>query len=352
MAENQRSKVTLRDIATETGYSVNAVSRALRGLNDIGPAASQRIREAADRLGYVGNLSARALRSGRTWSISLLVPSMTNPYFSVMTDLIQVQARHRGYSLSVMCIRDDPVMAMQCAEQAIARCADGVLLFPIHGCEAVLQRLFDAGMPCVQLSASVSDTLSDSVVIDDEEGGRLAALALADAGCRKVCFMSASGLTVSVDPRRNGFLRGCRQAGYAPEAVVCRDYDEWYFTVTEEQRWRGLMTEELLRLRSTGVDGLFAFCDMEAYRVLNLLEDSDELSPKDFCVVGFDNMSAYLNLMKSVCTVDGGQEEIAEVGMECLLRRIEGDDRPPVHHPCAVRLIPGKTAAPVTHRNR
>ena len=134
MAENQKSKITLRDIAAETGYSVNAVSRALRGLNDIGPAASQRIREAAVRLGYVGNQSARALRSGRSWNIALLIPSVTNPYFSVMTDLIQVQAGRRGYSLSVMCIRDDPVIAMQCAEQAIARCVDGVLLFPILGC--------------------------------------------------------------------------------------------------------------------------------------------------------------------------------------------------------------------------
>ena len=206
-------------------------------------------------------------------------------------------------------------------------------------------------MPCVQLSASVSDTLGDSIVIDDEEGGRLAALALADAGCRKVCFMSTSRFTVSVPARRNGFLCGCRQAGYAPEDVLCRDYVEWYFTVTDEHCWRSLMTEELLRLRSVGVDGLFAFCDMEAYRVLNLLEDSNELSPKDFRVVGFDNMSAYLNLMKSVCTVDGGQGEIAEVGIERLIRRIEGDAQPPVHHRCAVRLIPGKTAAPVTHRN-
>jgi len=101
-------RVTLQDIAKKTGYSLTAVSRALRNMSDIGPEATSYIQQTAKEMGYVANQTAVALRYGRTNIITVIVVNLTNPYFSIITNLIQLAAHEMGYSLIIVCSRDDP----------------------------------------------------------------------------------------------------------------------------------------------------------------------------------------------------------------------------------------------------
>ena len=329
MAEKKPgARVTLRDVAAEAGYSVNAVSRALRGMKDIGPQATERIREAAERLGYVGDPAARALRSGRSDTIALLVPTLTNPYFSVMSDLIQLEAQRRGFSLIVLCTREEADLALRCAAQAIARRVDRVLFFPVSGCRPALERLSEARVPCVQLASSVAPELSDSVIIDDDRGGRLAAEHLLSHGRRKLCFLSASGLNLSVAGRGAGFRNACVEAGLPEDRCGSVSMTDWYFTITDSAAWRARMTTELLALREAGFDGLFSFCDVEAFRIHNVLQDSSLFAPGCMGLIGFDDLGGWMNLMKPMCSIDSGEREIASLGTAALIERIEGSVEP------------------------
>ena len=100
-------KVTLSDIAHETGYSVNTVSHALHDKSDISEETKEIIRQTAKNLGYIGNSSARSLRSGKSKSIAFIVSDISNPYFSIRIKEIENWLRGTGYTVFVLNTDED-----------------------------------------------------------------------------------------------------------------------------------------------------------------------------------------------------------------------------------------------------
>ena len=332
---NGGRRVTLQDIARRTGYSITAVSRALRGMSDIGPDATERIKQVAQEMGYVANQTAVALRYGRTHIITLILVNITNPFFSIMTDLIQIAAQKAGYSLMILCSRDDPELELQQVDQAIARCVDGVLIFPTRQSGPAIERLRSAHMPFVLLSNCLAPDTADSVVCNDEAGAYLATRHLIEAGRSKLAYLASSDIALSHAPRMEGFLRACREAGLPQGAYL-------HLTVPSLSRpspWRSELEGELRKLKSNGFDGLFLYCDIEAWRVMSVLAQCEVLHPEDFGIVSFDNIDGALASPTPLCSVDCGLAEMAGRSVELLLSRLEGAQHPPQTITCPVSIV-------------
>ncbi len=332
-------RVTLQDIAAETGYSVNTVSRALRGKSDISPATIKYIRRTADRMGYSVNQIASSLRSGRTHIFAVILGGMTNPFYGIMADTIQNAAREKGYSLMIMCSREDPGIEMDLVEQAISRCVDGVLLFPTSGSGPTIERLKAARMPFVLMSRYLEGCGADAVVADEEEGGYLAARHLIDTGHRKLCFISSGTVVYSVDKRLRGFHRACDEMGIP---VTDRSVFVSSSNITghrESAAWQALLVEKLKSLKNAGFDGLFVFCDVEAWHTLSAMQRSGTIGRDDFGIVGFDNLEGFLSFPIPLCSIDCNFEFMARAGVKILRSRIHGDTQPPVRMVCPVSMV-------------
>ena len=330
-------RVTLQDIADRTGYSLTAVSRALRNMSDIGPEATSYIQQTAREMGYVANQTAVALRYGRTNIITVIVVNLTNPYFSIITNLIQLAAHEMGYSLIIVCSRDDPDLEQQLIEQAIARRSDGVLLFPSRASGKSIEMLQNAHIPFVLLASTFPPYKTDSVIIDDEQGGYIAGMHLIDAGCKNVAFLATSQEAPSYAPRCKGFLRACDEGGIVPE-------NRHMHTFIYDEKLPGHNKSDNLALllsglKQQGVDGLFVFCDVEAWRIMASLKQSDQLNTDDFRIVGFDNIDSALLSPIPLCSVDCSFDKMARKSIELLRDRIQGDDQPPQTVVCPVRLV-------------
>lgn len=330
-------RVTLQDIAKKTGYSLTAVSRALRNMSDIGPEATSHIQQTAKEMGYVANQTAVALRYGRTNIITVIVVNLTNPYFSIITNLIQLAAHEMGYSLVIVCSRDDPNLEKQLIEQAIARRSDGVLLFPSQGSGKSIEMLQAAHVPFVLLSSTLPPYQTDSVIIDDEQGGYIAGMHLIESGCKKVAFLATSNSAPSYAPRCKGFLRACDKADIAPDGRLL--YTFAYEDVNSDPANPNSLSVMLPRLKQEGVDGLFVFCDIEAWRIMASLQHSSQLNIDDFKIVSFDNIDSALTSPIPLCSVDCGLEYLARRSIELLRDRIQGDDQPPQTIVCPVELV-------------
>ena len=334
---NGGKRVTLLDISKRTGYSLTAVSRALRNMSDIGPEATSHIQQVAKEMGYVANQTAVALRYGRTNIITVIVVNLTNPYFSIITNLIQLAAYNMGYSLVIVCSRDDPGLEQQLVEQAIARRSDGVLIFPSHSSGKSIEMLENAHIPFVLLSSMLPPYQTDSVIIDDEQGGYIAGMHLVEAGCRNVAFLATSNSAPSYAPRCKGFLRACDEAGINTE-------NRHLFTVNYEENLsdqnKGISLNVLLpKLKHEGIEGLFVFCDVEAWRLMAFLQRSGQFSINDFKIVSFDNIDSTLLSPIPLCSVDCSLEYMAQRSIELLRSRIQGNDRPPQTIICPVKMI-------------
>src|SRR5882757_1934231 len=136
---------TLVDIARETNTSVSTVSRVLSGgamANRISKETRERVKHAADRLGYRPNLLARSLRTRKTHTIALLVSDIANPFFGQIGSLIERALAPRGYSLMLCNTAEDADKEGAYLRMVTAKGIDGLILVPLlHTREALLKHI-------------------------------------------------------------------------------------------------------------------------------------------------------------------------------------------------------------------
>ncbi len=306
-------RVTLHDLAQRTGYTVNTVSRALKDKSDISQATREYIQSVANEMGYIRNVMASSLRSGRTKTLGVILGGMSNPYYGVMADAIQNAATEHGYSLLIQCSRDNPDLELQAAEAAISRQADGVLLFPSNQAQRTIDRMRAVGMPFILMARQPGPGMADSVLCNEELGAYLATRHLIDAGRRKLAFLSSFDVNFSSPHRKSGFERACAESSVECFSAICSGNDDIF--------------RQLLTWKEQGVDGLFVFCDVEAWNVIKLLQEHG-IAPQTMGITGFDNIQGTLPFPSPLCSIDYNLEGMAQTGIDLLRKRIHGDDSP------------------------
>lgn len=313
MGKQACRRTTLADIAGATGYSINTISHALKDKPDIAPATRKKIQQVAREMGYVKNEAALSLRSGKSKTLGVIVGGMYNPFYAWMTDEIQDAASEAGYTLLIFCSRDQQETEEKVLEAAISRQVDGVLLFPCHGSEKSIARLKAVGIPYVLMSRCLEPGQDDCVVCNEELGGYLATRHLLESG-RLPAFLGSHEVLYSSEQRFRGFLRACLESGI-PESdcrhAVCSDNEQ--------------LMHQVLEWKRQGVNGLFMFCDLEAWNMTVLMHQHGLQIPDDFALVGFDNIQECWKLPSPLCTIGWDGSAMVKQALEILHRRICGE---------------------------
>lgn len=318
MGKDPNRPVTLQDIAKATGYTINTVSRALKDKDDISRETCAYIQRVAREMGYVRNYLASSLRSGRTKTLAMIAGSMMNPFYAILMDLIQREAVQYGYSLFILCSQDDPDTELKAVQMALSRQVDGILITPCSFESPALSLLRESRIPFVLLSRFQEGSLDDCVYCNDEEGGYLAARHLIETGHRKVAMLSHRQVVFSSRKRFTGFRQACLDAGIPEEDIgyAClQDPDE--------------ILAQLKAWIAAGFNGLFSFCDVEAWGTITLLENNGFRVPDDLHVIGFDNILGYINFTKPICSVDCHLQDEARIAIELIRNRIHDPSLPP-----------------------
>lgn len=321
-------RVTLQDIARATGFTVNTVSRALKNKEDISRETCLHIQQVAREMGYVRNYIASSLRSGRTKTIAMIAGSMMNPFYAILGDLIQQEAVRLGYSLIILCSRDDPDTEVKMVEMALSRQVDGVLITPCSFDSPALSLLRSSGIPFVLLSRYLEGSEDDCVYCDDEQGGYLAARHLLDKGHRHLAMISFRHVVFSSRKRFDGFQRACLEAGIPARNIHYAEPENGKEILKQLQAW----TDD-------GMTALFAFCDVEAWSLITMMENAGMLKNGGPDIVGFDNILRYVNFPKPICTVDPHLREEAVTAIDLLRRRIHDPALPPQQVVLPVDLV-------------
>ncbi len=324
----ESGRVTLRDIAKATGYTVNTVSRALKNKNDISRETCLRIQNVAREMGYVRNYIASSLRSGRTKTIAMISGSMMNPFYAIMADLLQQEAVRLGYSLIILCTRDDPDMEEKMVQMAISRQVDGILITPCSFESPALPMLRSSGVPFVMMSRFLEGLQDDCVICDDENGGYLAGKHLIEKGHQNVAMISFRHVVFSSRKRHEGFRRACLEAGIPEENI----------RYAEPEGDRAIL-QQLREWKNEGVTGLFSFCDVEAWSAITLMENEKTNDHLHFDIVGFDNILRYSHYQNPICTIDPHLQEEAEIAIDMLRKRIHHPELPPQQQVLPVELV-------------
>lgn len=309
-----QGRVTLKDIARMTGFTVNTVSRALNSKPDISRETSLKIQQAAQKAGYIRNWMAGSLRTGRSDTIAVIVCDLSNPFFALMVADIETAAADYGYTVIVLCTHEIQQKEENAIRAAIGRQVDGILLCPCQGDGDSRGLLKASGIPYVLVSRRFGADDPDALVCDEVRGGYLATEHLIQAGHRKLVFLSSYGRVSGIAERRQGFFQACKDHGIPKEDCLAFEHEQ------------GDRTAAFLKdLHSKGFTGVFAYCDMEAWVVITALQQLGLRVPEDVAFTGYDNIQGRLGFPFSLCSVDGSLKELCVRSVSRLDHLIQGE---------------------------
>ncbi|MGO4298763.1 LacI family DNA-binding transcriptional regulator [Leifsonia sp. RAF41] len=306
----RKPPATIYDIAKATGVSPSTVSRALNKPGRLKEATERRIRDAADELGYRINPMARALPTGKTGTLALLVSDITNPvYFDVVRGAERV-ATANGLTLVFAESQESPELELATAER-LQTSVDGLFL--------VASRLTDdqiAGLASIK-PVIIANRLVPGVtsVIPDPRPGIGAALdQLQEFGHRRIAYLSGPDASWMNDVRWRTLF------AYAVE----RDMSIVEIASTAPTREGG--AEALPRVLAADVSAVIAYNDLVALGLLRAAREHGVEVPRELSIIGFDDIFGADLPTPALSTIKSPLRELGEAGTHRLLVEIEERD--------------------------
>jgi LacI family transcriptional regulator len=297
-------RVTLKDIANRTGFTINTVSRALKDRHDISDATKRIIREMADQLGYVQDSVAGAMRSGTTRTLAVILSDISNPFLAMQVKAIELAAMRSGYSTFILNTDEDSAAELQAIRSAYSKKVDGVLICPVQENEDNIRFLQRTGLPFVLIGRYYPDIPLPAVVGDDRKAGLLAAQDLLERGHRRILLLNGPTTISSARDRLLGYGDAHARAGVTVDEQLIRTVD------VRPGQTRAVLGQALAE--PVDFTAVIAFSDMLGLEACCLLQESPETA--SIPVVGFDNIQARLPLpvpFVSVGMIDGDWSEPA-----------------------------------------
>ena len=298
---------TLRDVAAASGVAISTASRALTKPGRVNERTATRVREAARQLGYAPSPTGRALSSGRTRMVALVVPDVTNPYFFGIVRGTAARLRADGY-VHVLVDAEESVEAEERALRALRPTVDGAVL--------AASRLDDDRLtswshefPMVTVNRPVPD---QSGVLVDTAGGTGQALAhLASLGHRRVAYAGGPRASWS-DRRRRAVLRTAAKR-LDVEVIAIGPY--------VPRREDGAAAADAAL--HEGVTAVLAFDDLLAFGILDRLAERGVDVPGAMSVVGCDDVFGADLVRPGLTTIAAPLERAGHAAADLLLARLD-----------------------------
>lgn len=310
-----KKRATIKDVAALAGVSAATVSRALDDRPEISSETKERVRSACAQLGYVPNAAARGLSGHATHTIGLVLPDISNPYFSGMATAIEETAAAHGCRVFLSNSLRKEDRELRAIENLVARQVDGILVNPVSPESQLCHREVLGGLPCVYLGANHDESPS-YVMADNETGAYAAARYLIRLGHRDILFLGGRTTSRTREQRIRGFRRALAEAGLEGRELPAPP------NVTLMRQWSYETALELLK--GPLPDAIFAYSDMTALKVLEAAEERGVRIPEDLSMVGYDNIAFGALHRIHLTTVSQHKYQQGQIAVERLLEKING----------------------------
>lgn len=308
---------TIKQVAELAGVSTATVSRALAGATNVSPTLTSRIESAVAELGYSGNVIASSLRRNRTDTIGMVVPDISNPFFTALIQHVDHALAQRGWQMLLCDAQSDVGIEARRLDSLVTRRVDGVIISPTHETgSAAAVRSASARTPVVQVDRRARDTDTDWVGIDDDFAQSLIVTHLRELGVRSAAFVSSELTNSSTELRRAGFLKHADMQGITviPEWIELGDYTVQWGQEAGRRILGGPSRPEAV----VCADDLIALGVLQACRELSVDV------PADLVVIGFDDIPFAALSTPPLTTIAQPLAAIAAEGVRLLAQAIEG----------------------------
>jgi LacI family transcriptional regulator len=313
----EQSRVTINQVAALAGVSPTTVSHVLSGKRLVAEDTRGAVREAIRTLGYRPNHVARSLRTRRSHMIAIIVPDITNPFYSVLTRGVADALDGQDYGTYVC--NTDGILDREATflDDVLDRGADGIVLAAIDAASAGALKPADMGVPVVCVGRGLDHPRIDVVTIDDESGSYEATRHLLARDPERIAMIQ--GPSPYGAQRVTGFTRAVADAD--------RTIDPAYMVTGDWTRHGGSEAMHAILTARPGKtpDAVFCANDLMAIGAIDALRDAGLRVPVDVAVAGFDDVDAATIVHPPLTTVVNPAYDIGVSAGRLLVSRLSGE---------------------------
>lgn len=326
-----RHYVTIKDIARILNISVSTVSRALRDTYDVNQETKEKVLALAAELNYKPNFNATGLAKGSTHNLGVILPFITNYYFSTVITGIQEVAYNNGYNIILFVTNDSPERELAIMENLSVSSLDGLLVSISSDSDSCnhFQEIVDEGIPVVFFDRVANEIETSKVMQDDYNGAFEAVEHLIGNGYKRIAHIAGPKGLSFTEARLKGYLDALQKHNIQPN-------EDWVLYSGFSQEHGENDTLKLLELKNKP-DAIFAVNDRKAIGAMITLKNKGVKVGEDFGVIGFTNDPMSTIISPALSTIAEPAFEIGKLSCELLIKHITKK-----HFHAEEIILPGK----------
>lgn len=331
-------KVTIKDIAAEAGVSVALVSFVMnnrangRDTYRVNKNTAERIMDVARRLNYRPNNAARSLRSGKTFTIGVILSDISNKFFSDIARRIEDRATFHNYTVMFGSTDENPEKLSRLIDVFLDKGIDGLIIVPCDGAVDAIRRVKKMDIPVALLDREVPDSEISSVVLDNRKACRQLTEVLVQKGCRTIEMVSLSMRTSNIVDREEGYREAIKKLDNSDNESLIH-----WISYDNIQTMREIVANAVSR----GVEGLVFATNTLALAGLKALKEMNVEIAKDIQVAAFDSNDAFELEMLDINYVVQPIDQFGIEAVDLIMKLINNESKSLQHtkitlSPCIV----------------
>ncbi|PAV31256.1 LacI family transcriptional regulator [Virgibacillus profundi] len=317
---------TIYDIAKKADTSTATVSRVLS--NSDYPVRSElreKIKKVAKEVNYIPNMIGRQLKTNNSMTIGVIIPSITNPFYSSIVLGIEDIARSRGYHVFLCNSHRSPQLEEEYLKTLFEKQVKGLIVSSISPDKNLLGALVQKDLNIVAFDQTIEGLNSSQIHFDYRKGGYMATEYLIKKGHRKIALISSPLTRPSRISVYKGYLNALENYNIEIDKsliqIASREYEE--FERSYEFRNGIELTRNLLKCSELPT-AVFVCNDMTAFGVMNELNKQGINVPEQISVMGFDNIEFSEMITPPLTTVQQPDYEMGKLACNLLLDQLDG----------------------------
>jgi LacI family transcriptional regulator len=296
--------------------SIATVSRTINHVPTVNPKLAKRVWEAIRELNYFPNTQARALVSGRSRMLGLIVSEITNPFFPELIQGFEDVAVENGYEILIGSTNYEPDRMQRCIRRMVERNAEGVAIMTFGIEQPLLDQLVDRNVPLVFVDVAPNRPGMSVLKVDYHHGIRQGVQHLAALGHRRIGFVSGPLRLHSAQSRLAAFKKALDECGIPVDETLMIEGDH-----TMEG---GMSAAAKMMAHKDLPTAVMCSNDMLAIGVLHQLSRSGLRVPDDVSIIGFDDIHMAAMVIPPLTSIQMSRTDIASAAVSALRGHLEG----------------------------
>ncbi len=315
VGKNEKQRLDIRTVARKAGVSIATVSRTINHVPTVDPSLAKRVWAVVQELGYFPNTQARALVSGKSRLLGVIISDIKNPFFPELVESFEEIAVPAGYEILIGSTGYDTRRMELCIQRMLERKVEAVAVMTFGIEEPLLDRMSRQGIPLAFVDVAPRGEGMVAISVDYASGIDQAVQHLASLGHTKFAFISGPPKLHSAVMRREAFQNSLTRIGVKIPKTFIIEGDH-----TLEGGMRAM--QSILKLKQIPT-AILCSNDMTAIGVMHAAAAANFRIPEDISIVGFDDIHIARYMLPPLTSIQMSCRELAKAAFDALRLQFE-----------------------------